>query len=60
MVEMSGPLPSCSLLLDDSIGSGVPCVCSIRTEKVLFREKGSWVKMSRVVPFGDWLEQLSW
>lgn len=46
--------------MDDSTGSGVPYVCLIQMEKVLFREKGSRIKMSHVVPFGDWLQQLSW
>lgn len=31
-----------------------------RQRRVLFREKRSQVKMSHIVPFGDWLQQLSW
>lgn len=34
------------LLDDDSIDCGVPCVGFMWTEKVLFTEKGSQVKMS--------------
>lgn len=35
-------------------------MCFICTEKVLFREKGSQVKVSPVVPLGVWLQQISW